>query len=76
MDVSVKANVSNLKLSSKFTEEKDKDGVIVDREIVTVLTLEFAGVTPGKFDNIMLAHRSQHEIQADLFTPQMAFNIE
>jgi|GEM_PF-6208844 len=76
MDVSAKATISDIKLSTKFDTTKNKEGDVVEREIITVITLECKGIGPGHFNEILIAHRNEHEIQADIFTSQLRLPID
>ena len=74
MEINVKVTLENLKATVKMTEEKDKNGDVVDRRLVTQATIEYEG-TPAKLDKVLWALQAGQNVEVTFTCPQSAFDI-
>lgn len=72
----VKARVQTQKIEtkSKIVEEK-QEGEVIDRDIVTSVTIEYIGV-PGKLDDVLHTLRAGHRIDVTFSSPQQSLELE
>ena len=73
-EVSAKVQTTKMEVKSKIVEDKEK-GEVIDRDIVTSVTVEFIG-TPGKLDNVLHTLRAGHAVDVTFSRPQLSFAME
>ena len=73
-EVSVKVQTNKLDTKSKIVEEKGEGGVVVDRDIVTSVTIEYVGA-PGKLDDVLYTLRAGHAVDVTFSSPQLSLGI-
>lgn len=69
----VKVKTNKMELKSKIVEEKGEGGVVVDRDIVTEVKVEYIGV-PGKLDGVLHTLRAGHEVNVTFGSPQLTLD--
>jgi hypothetical protein len=72
-EVKVKVQTNKLDTKTKIVEEKGEGGVVVDRDIVTSVTIEYVGV-PGKLDDVLHTLRAGHAVET-FSSPQQALGL-
>jgi len=72
--VEVKVKTNKLETKTKIVEEK-ADGEVIDRDIVTSVTIEYVGV-PGKMDDVLHTLRAGHEVDVTFSSPQQKLPLE
>jgi len=72
--VEVKVQTEKLEVKSKIVEETKK-GEVIDRDIVTSVTIEFVG-PPGKMDDVMYTLRAGHHVDVTFTSPQQKLPLE
>ena len=70
----VKVKTNKVETKSKIVEEKGEGGVVVDRDIVTEVKVEYVGV-PGKLDDVMYTLRAGHEVNVTFSSPQQTLDL-
>lgn len=70
----VKVKTNKLETKSKIVEEKGEGGVVVDRDIITEVKIEYVGV-PGKLDDVMHTLRADHEVNVTFSSPQQSLDL-
>jgi len=72
--VEVKVQTTKLEVKGKIVEDKEK-GEVIDRDIVTSVTLEYIGV-PGKLDDVLHTLRAGHAVDVTFSSPQLSLGME
>lgn len=73
-EVKVKVQIEKLEAKVKIVEEKEK-GEVIDRDLVTTVTLEYSG-TPARLDDVLHTLRAGHTVDVTFSSPQLSFGIE
>lgn len=73
-EVNVKVQTNKLETKTKIVEEKGEGGVVVDRDIVTSVTIEYIDV-PGKLDNVLHTLRAGHAVDVTFSSPQQTLDF-
>jgi len=73
-ELNVKVQVEKLEAKVKIVEEKEK-GEVVDRELVTTVTLEYSG-TPARLDDVLHTLRGGHAVDVTFSSPQLSLGIK
>jgi putative NADH-flavin reductase len=71
--VEAKVQTTKLEAKVKIVEEKEK-GEVIDRELVTTVTLEYDG-TPAKLDDVLYTLRAGHAVDVTFSSPQMSLDL-
>lgn len=74
-EVNVKVQTTKLELKSKIVEEKGEGGMVVDRDIVTEVKVEYVGI-PGKLDDVLHTLRAGHAVDVTFSSPQLSLGME
>jgi len=67
-------NIENLKTSTSVKEEKDKDGDVVDRRLVTKIQFE-CEIEPTPLSNVHHLIAGDHPVHAIIGSPQAIMEI-
>ena len=62
MEIKTTVEITKIKVQGKIEEIKE-DGDVVDKRLVTTITIE-ANCAPGEFDDVMLALANAHPVEA------------
>ena len=73
-ELNVKVQVEKLEAKVKIVEEKEK-GEVVDRDLVTTVTLEYSG-TPARLDDVLHTLRGGHAVDVTFSSPQLSLGIK
>lgn len=73
-EVKAKVQTSKLEVKTKIVEEKEK-GEVIDREIITSVTLEYVG-PPGKMDDVLHTLRAGHRVDVAFSSPQQKLDLK
>ena len=71
-EVVAKVQIDKLEAKVKIVEEKEK-GEVIDRQLVTSVTLEYQG-TPAKLDDILYTLRAGHAVDVTFASPQLSLS--
>lgn len=71
--VEVKVQTTKLEVKGRVVEETRK-GEVIDRDIITSVTLEYNG-TPGKLDDVLHTLRAGHAVDVTFSSPQQALDL-
>lgn len=74
-EVKAKVQTQKIETKSKIVEEKGEGGMVVDRDIVTEVKIEYVGV-PGKLDDVMHTLRAGHQVDVTFTSPQQSLGLE
>ena len=73
-EVNVKVQTTKLEAKVKVVEEKEK-GEVIDRELVTTVTLEYDG-TPARLEEVLYTLRAGHAVDVTFSSPQLSLGME
>lgn len=74
-EVKAKVQTNKIETKSKIVETKGEGGEVVDRDIITSVTIEYVGV-PGKMDDVLHTLRAGHRVDVTFTSPQQKLDLK